>query len=181
MPDDETNPTPEPAPNAGAATEPQTAEARIAELEAEVASLKDRWLRAEAETQNLRSRTAREVQDARNFAVQRFASDMAEAAENLRRALDAMPAADDPESPIGKLRGGVEGLERAFVAALERHGVQRVEAQGRPFDPERHQAMAEQPAPEGVEPGTVLQAWSSAWTLNGRLLRPAMVVVAGKG
>lgn len=165
-------------------TTPETApspEARVAELEAEVAAAKDRWLRAEAEMQNLRARSQREVQDARNYAVQKFASDMAEAAENFRRALDAIPKSDDPESPVGKLRGGVEGMERAFVAALERHGVKRVEAQGQPFDPELHQAMAEQPAPEGVEPGTVIQAWSSAWTLNGRLLRPAMVVVAAKG
>ena len=72
-------------------------------------------------------------------------------------------------------------MERAFVAMLERHGVARVEAQGAAFDPELHQAMAEQPAPEGVEPGTVIQAWTPAWTLNGRLLKPAMVVVAGKG
>jgi molecular chaperone GrpE len=71
-------------------------------------------------------------------------------------------------------------VERAFVAMLERHGVQKQDAAGKPFDPELHQAMAEQPAPEGVEPGTVIQAWTPAWTLNGRLLKPAMVVVAGK-
>ncbi|MCZ8147062.1 MAG: nucleotide exchange factor GrpE, partial [Roseomonas sp.] len=60
------------------------------------------------------------------------------------------------------------------------HGVKKHDAAGQPFDPELHQAMAEQPAPEGVEPGTVIQAWTPAWTLNGRLLKPAMVVVAGK-
>lgn len=169
----ETIPTAEPAAPADPAL-------RVAELEAELALLKDRWLRAEAEAQNIRARAAREAQDARNYAVQKFAADMAEAAENFRRALDAIPPAEDADSPTAKLRGGVEGMERAFVAALERHGVKRVDAQGTPFDPELHQAMAEQPAPEGVEPGTVIQAWSSAWTLNGRLLRPAMVVVAAK-
>jgi len=165
------------APHAGEA--PPPAEARLAELEAELGAVRDRWMRAEAEMQNLRARAARDVQDARNYAVQKFAADMAEAAENFRRALDAIPAAEEPDGLSARLRGGVEGVERAFVAALERHGVKRVDAQGAPFDAELHQAMAEQPAPEGVEPGTVLQAWSSAWTLNGRLLRPAMVVVAG--
>ncbi|MBY0336284.1 MAG: nucleotide exchange factor GrpE [Acetobacteraceae bacterium] len=157
-------------------------EERIAALEAEVQAMRDKWLRAEAEAQNIRARGAREVQDARNYAVQKFAADMAEAAENLRRGLDALPPAqpDEPEL-MAKLRGGFEGLERAFLSTLERHGVQRKAAQGQPFDPEFHQAMAEQPAPDGVEPGTVIQAWSHAWTLNGRLLKPAMVVVAAKG
>jgi molecular chaperone GrpE len=170
-----------PEAEAPAQAEP-TPEERIATLEAELAAMKDRWLRAEAETQNIRARGAREVQDARNYAVQKFAADMAEAAENLRRGLDALPTAqeDEPEL-LTKLRGGFEGLERAFIATLERHGVQRKSAQGEAFDPEFHQAMAEQPAPEGVEPGTVIQAWSHAWTLNGRLLKPAMVVVAAKG
>ena len=71
-----------------------------------------------------------------------------------------------------------EGVEKSFLAILERNGVQRHDAAGKPFDPAMHQAMAEQPAPEGVAPGTVLTAWTPAWTLNGRLLKPAMVVVA---
>lgn len=160
---------------------PQTPEERLAAAEAEMAQLRDRWLRAEAEMQNLRARARREAEDARNFAVQKFARDVVETAENLRRGLDSLPPAQEGEEELlAKLRNGFEGVERAFVAMLERHGVQRQEAQGQPFDPELHQAMAEQPAPEGVEPGTVIQAWTPAWTLNGRLLKPAMVVVAGK-
>lgn len=155
---------------------------RLATLEAEIASLRDKWLRAEAEMQNLRARARREAEEARLYAVQRFARDAVDTAENLRRGLDSLPpAAEDEPELLAKLRGGFEGVERAFTAMLERHGVQKVEAQGTRFDPELHQAMAEQPAPEGVEPGTVLQAWTPAWTLNGRLLKPAMVVVAGKG
>jgi molecular chaperone GrpE len=154
---------------------------RIAALEAELGQMRDKWLRAEADMQNLRTRTRREAEDARLYAVQKFARDVVETAENLRRGLDSLPpAAEDEPEILGKLRGGFEGVERAFVAMLERHGVARVEAQGQPFDPELHQAMAEQPAPEGTEPGTVIQAWTPAWTLNGRLLKPAMVVVAGK-
>lgn len=159
---------------------PQATEGeRLAALEAEVQELRDKWLRAEAEMQNLRARARREADEARLFAVQKFARDVVETAENLRRGLESLPAAEvgEPEV-IAKLRAGFEGTERAFVAMLERHGVQRVDPAGTAFDPELHEAMAEQPAPEGVAPGTVIQAWTPAWTLNGRLLKPAMVVVA---
>ncbi|NBS44773.1 MAG: nucleotide exchange factor GrpE, partial [Acetobacteraceae bacterium] len=112
-------------------------------------------------------------------ATQKFASDVVEAAENLRRGIEALPpvAEDEPEL-LTKLRAGFEGVERSFLGILERNGVQRHDPKGQPFDPEKHQAMAEQPAPEGVAPGTVIHGWTSAWTLNGRLLKPAMVVVA---
>ncbi|MBU8537111.1 nucleotide exchange factor GrpE [Falsiroseomonas tokyonensis] len=165
----------------GAETPPMTEAERIAALEAEVIQMRDKWLRSEAEMQNLRARTKRETEDARLYAVQKFARDVVETAENLRRGLDSLPpAAEDEPELLGKLRGGFEGVERAFVTMLERHGIARVEAQGKTFDPELHQAMAEQPAPEGTEPGTIIQAWTPAWTLHGRLLKPAMVVVAGK-
>ena len=171
-----TPPSPESAPPPGTPAE------RIAALEAELAEAKDRWLRAEAEMQNLRARTQREVADARNYAIQKFARDVVEAAENLRRGLDALPpAAEDEPELLGKLRNGFEGVERSFLSLLERNGIARKEVAGEPFDPELHQAMAEQPAPEGVPPGTILQAWTAAWTLHGRLLKPAMVVVAGGG
>jgi molecular chaperone GrpE len=159
-----------------------TPEERIAALEAEVAQFRERWLRAEAEMQNLRTRTQREVADARQYAIQKFAGDVVEAAQNLRRGLDALPAQREGEPELlTKLREGFEGVERSFLGILERNGIAKQDPQGQPFNPELHQAMAEQPAPEGVEPGTVIQAWTPAWTLNGRLLKPAMVVVAAKG
>lgn len=162
------------------AVPPSDAE-RVAALEAELGQMRDKWLRAEADNANLRARAKREAEDARLYAVQKFARDVVETAENLRRGLDSLPPATEGEPELlAKLRGGFEGVERAFVAMLERHGVQKQDAQGKAFDPELHQAMAEQPAPEGVEPGTVIQAWTPAWTLHGRLLKPAMVVVAGK-
>jgi len=176
--------TPAEAPDTAAQetrTTDQTPEERIAALEAALAETKDRWLRAEAEIQNIRARSQREVADARNYAIQKFARDVVEAAENLRRGLDALPpAAEDEPELLVKLRDGFEGVERSFLSLLERNGIVRKDVQGDPFDPELHQAMAEQPAPEGVPPGTVLQAWTPAWTLNGRLLKPAMVVVASK-
>lgn len=174
---------PEPAAELHTTEVPQATEGeRLAALEAEVQELRDKWLRAKAEMQNLRARARREAEEARLYAVQKFARDVVETAENLRRGLDSLPQAEagEPEV-IAKLREGFAGVERAFVAMLERHGVQRKEAQGAAFDPELHQAMAEQPAPEGVSPGTVIQAWTPAWTLHGRLLKPAMVVVAGQG
>ncbi|MCX8133449.1 MAG: nucleotide exchange factor GrpE [Roseococcus sp.] len=173
---------PEPAPQGAPepAAEPGP-ESRIAALEAELAEMRDRWLRAEAEVQNTRNRARDEVERARNFAIQKFAADLVEAAENLRRGLDLLPppAEDEPEI-IARMRGGFEGVERFLLQRLEANGVVRKPALGLPFDPEWHQAMSEAPAPEGVAPGTVLQAWSSAWALNGRLLKPALVVVAGQ-
>lgn len=158
------------------------ADERVAALEAEVAQLRDRWLRAEADMQNLRSRTTRDIADARNFAVQKFARDVVEAADNLRRGLDALPTPAPDEAPLlARLRDGFEGVEKSFLSLLERNGIARADATGEAFDPERHQAMSEQAAPPGVAPGTVLQAWTPAWTLNGRLLKPAMVVVAAGG
>lgn len=156
-----------------------TPEERIAALEAEVAAMRDKWLRAEAEMQNLRTRTAREVQEARAYATQKFARDVVEAAENLRRGIEALPARQDGEpEALQKIRDGIEGVERSFLGILERNGVRSENPTGKPFDPDLHQAMAQQPAPEGVMPGTVTACWTPAWTLNGRLLKPAMVVVA---
>ncbi len=172
---DEADPQQEAA-SAAAAEAPATD--HLAELEAERDELRERWMRSEAEMANLRTRTRREVEDARLYAVQKFARDVVEVAENLKRGLDSLPPrhAGEPEI-IGKLREGFEGIERSFVASLDRNCVKTEDPSGKLFDPNLHQAMAEQ---ETVEhpPGTIVQAWTHAWTLNGRLLRPAMVVVA---
>ena len=151
---------------------------RIAALEQELQEMRDKWLRAEAEMANLRARTKREVDDARAFAVQKFARDVAEAAENLKRGIDSLPKPVEGEPEIvTKMREGFEGIERSFIALLERNGITRTDPTGAAFDANLHQAMAEQESAEHP-PGTVVQAWSQTWQLNGRLLRPAMVVVA---
>ena len=156
----------------------QAATARITELEAERDDMKDRWMRAEAETANIRTRARREVEDARQYSVQSFAKDVVEAAENIRRGLDALPAATDSDPElVTKLRTGFEGVERSFLSLLERHGIARTDPTGAVFDPNLHQAMSEQESANHPA-GTVMQAWTAAWTLHGRLLRPAMVVVA---
>jgi molecular chaperone GrpE len=154
------------------------ASARIASLEAESQEMRERWMRAEADNANLRARAKREVEETRQYAVQKFAADVVEAAENLRRGLASLPPPEPGEPPIiTRLREGLAGIERNFLAILERHGIRAEDPTGALFDPNLHQAMAEQPS-EDHPPGTVLQAWTAAWTLNGRLLRPAMVVVA---
>lgn len=156
----------------------EAATAKIAALEAERDEMKDRWMRTEAEIANVRARAKREVDETRQYAVQKFARDVAEAAENLRRGLDSLPPAAAGETEmLAKLREGFEGVERSFLSVLERNGVSREDPTGAQFDPNLHQAMAEQESTEHP-PGTVIQAWTPAWTLNGRLLRPAMVVVA---
>jgi molecular chaperone GrpE len=179
--------TPQPGPGADPANQnaPQTPEqvmqaaaARIETLEKEAADMKERWMRAEAENANVRARAKRDADDARQYAVQKFAVDVVEAAENLRRGIGALPppAPDQPDI-LNKVREGLEGVERNFVGILERNGIKKEDPTGQPFDPNLHQAMAEQES-DIHKPGTVMQAWTAAWTLHGRLLRPAMVVVA---
>jgi molecular chaperone GrpE len=151
---------------------------RIAALEAELTEMRERWMRSEAEIANVRARAKRDVDETRQYAVQKFAKDVVEAAENLRRGLDSLPKPSPGEPEIvASLRDGFEGVERSFVGLLERNGIKREDPTGSPFDPNLHQAMAEQET-TAQPPGAVLQAWTQAWTLNGRLLRPAMVVVA---
>lgn len=151
---------------------------REAALQAELDDMRDRWMRSEAEAANVRARAKRDVEDARQYAVQRFATGVVEAAENLRRGLDSLPPPSPAEPEIvRRLRDGIAGIERSFIGVLERNGVHRDDPTGAPFDPDRHQAMSEQDT-HGHPPGTVLQAYTPAWTLNGRLIRPAMVVVA---
>ncbi len=156
----------------------QAATARIAELEAELAEMKDRWIRSEAENANVRARARRDADDARQYAVQKFATDVVEAAENLKRGIDSLPPpSDDLPAIVVKVREGLEGVERSFTGILERNGIKKEDPVGKPFDPNLHQAMQEQES-DAHKPGTVMQAWTACWTLHGRLLKPAMVVVA---
>jgi molecular chaperone GrpE len=162
---------------AAAEASPADLAVRAASLEAELGEMRDRWMRAEAEIANVRARARRDVDETRQYAVQKFARDVVEAAENLKRGLDSIPPAHDREPEIvAKLRDGFAGVERSFVALLERNGIRREDPTGAAYDANLHQAMAEQESSEHP-PGTVIQAWTLAWTLNGRLLRPAMVVV----
>ncbi|MBW9063410.1 nucleotide exchange factor GrpE [Rhizobium herbae] len=149
---------------------------------AEAADYRDRYLRLAAEMDNLRRRTARDVKDAKSYSVAGFARDMLAVSDNLRRALDAIPAEARAAGDAGftALVEGVEMTERAMLAALERHGVQKLEPVGQKFDPNFHQAMFEVPNPE-VPNNTVVQVVQAGYTIGERVLRPAMVGVAKGG
>lgn len=144
--------------------------------------LKDRALRVAADMENLRRRTARDVHDARAYAVANFARDMLSVSDNLRRALDAIPEEAKASGDAGfkALIDGVEITERAMLSALERHGVKKLEPEGEKFDPNFHQAMFEVPNPD-VPANTVVQVVQPGYSIGERVLRPAMVGVAKGG
>jgi molecular chaperone GrpE len=144
--------------------------------------LKDRALRAAAEMENLRRRTARDVVDARTYAVANFARDMLQVADNLQRGLDAIPAEAKASGDIGfkALIDGVEITLRGMLATLERHGVKKLAPEGEKFDPNFHQAMFEVPNPD-IANGTVVQVVQPGYSIGERVLRPAMVGVSKGG
>src|SRR5438270_10744149 len=151
-------------------------------LQQENAGLKDRLLRALAEMENLRRRTEREVSDAKAYGVTSFARDMLDVADNLRRALDSLPAGtrENADAATKSLIEGVELTERDFLSRLTRHGVKRLEPQGERFDPNMHEALFEVPD-ESVPAGTVVQVVERGYTIGDRVLRPAKVGVSKGG
>ncbi|MSP67295.1 MAG: nucleotide exchange factor GrpE [Alphaproteobacteria bacterium] len=179
---DQPNPEPEPRPEAAApeaATNGAPEGASGADTPAaELALLNERLLRALAEVENVRRRGEREREDASKFAITGFARDIVSVAENLRRALAALPSEGRPaEGPLATVLAGVEMTERELLQILERHGVRRVDPVGEKFDHNLHQAMMELTETDAA-PGTVVQVLQAGYTLRERLLRPAMVAVA---
>jgi molecular chaperone GrpE len=148
----------------------------------ELSEARDRTLRTLAEMENLRKRTSREVADARAYAITGFARDILEIADNLQRALDAVPAeakaAADPG--LKALIEGVEITERSLHATLEKNGVKKFDPAGEKFDPNFQQAMFEVPDPS-VPAGTVVQVVQAGYMIGDRVLRPALVGVAKGG
>ena len=154
-------------------------EAMLDVLQAENTALKDQMLRVAAEAENAKRRAEREANDARAYAIQRFARDLLGVADNLARALQHEPAGDDPV--VKNFVLGVEMTEKELAQAFERNGLKKVDPpKGAKFDPNLHQAMMEQPAAD-VEPGAVIQVMQAGYELMGRIVRPALVVVAAKG
>lgn len=151
-------------------------------LKAENAELRDRFMRLAAEMDNLRRRTERDIKDAKAYSVSGFARDMLAVSDNLRRALDAVPADQRAaaDATLTTLLEGVEMTERAMLSALERHGVKKIDAEGEKFDPNFHQAMFEVPN-QAVPNNTVIQVVQAGFTIGDRVLRPAMVGVAKGG
>src|SRR5262249_33956041 len=149
-----------------------------AEAEAKVADLKDQLLRALAETENVRRRVQRDRDESLKYATTGFAKDLLPVADNLRRALDAIPQdALANDEALRNLKTGVEMTERLLQTALERHQVKRIAPIGEKFDSNFHQAMFEVPG-TGQPAGTVVQVLEDGYTIHDRLLRPALVGVA---
>jgi molecular chaperone GrpE len=163
---------------AAAAPEPTPSTA----LEREHAEMRDRLLRTLAEMENLRKRTEREVADSRLYGVTSFARDVLGVADNMRRALDALPAEARASAQAGikALVEGVELTERELLKALEKNGVRQFSPQGEKFDPNVHQAMFEVPDPS-VPAGSIVQVVQPGYMIGERVLRPALVAVAKGG
>jgi molecular chaperone GrpE len=148
-------------------------------LAAELAEWREKALRAIAEAENTRRRAEREANDARAFAIQRFARDLFGAADNLERALQASPR-DSTDPAMKNLVLGIEMTEKDMQSAFERNGLKRISpAKGDKFDPHLHQAMMEQEDAD-ADPGSVSQTMQVGYELFGRVLRPAMVIVSAK-
>ncbi len=171
----------------GAETEAETSENVVGEevaptelvsqveaLTASLASAKEQALRAQAEEQNARRRAQQDVEKAHKFGLEKFVGDLLPVADNLDRALAAINTEDE------SMKSVVEGLEltrKSFSDILAKHQVIEVDPAGEPFDPQLHQAMTMVESPD-VEPNSVIDVFQKGYTLHGRLVRPAMVVVA---
>jgi len=180
MAEDEKKSDPNAAPAGEAASAPGNGEATgtVAVLEARVAELTDRLLRAHADMDNLRKRTEREREETAKYAISKFARDVLTVGDNLQRATAAVPAgAAEADPALKALIDGVSMTERDFLNVLERNGVTRIDPAGEAFNPHQHQAMAEIEQ-AGAAPGTVVQVYQPGYLIEGRVLRPAMVVVA---
>nr|WP_166176658.1 nucleotide exchange factor GrpE [Altererythrobacter segetis] len=151
----------------------------LAKLRADFEVAQQDMLYAKAEVQNVRRRMEKDVQDARAYAATGFARDILTVADNLTRAIEAIPAELHEDPRLKALVTGIEATQREMEKVFAQHGISRIAAVGLPLDPNQHQAMLEVPTAE-AEPGTVVQEMQSGWMIRDRLLRPAMVGVAKK-
>lgn len=154
-----------------AAGEPDT-DTAMAELKAIADENYDKYLRAAAELENVRKRATRDVENAHKFALERFCSELLAVKDSLEMGLAAADKAD-----AQSLLEGKKATLKLLTATMERFGVVELNPEGVPFDPQEHEAMTMQPSAD-VEPGSVLTVFQKGYALNGRLLRPARVVVA---
>lgn len=151
-------------------------------LQAENAEMKDRVLRTLADMENLRRRTEREVADSKAYGVTSFARDMLTFADNLRRAVEAVPpeVREEADPRLQSFIEGIELTERDFLSRLNRFGVKKLEPKGKRFDPNMHEALFEIPD-ETVPASTVMQVVEQGYAIGDRVLRPAKVGVSRGG
>jgi molecular chaperone GrpE len=146
----------------------------FAQMVEEVAAAKDAALRAQADAQNAKRRAEQEVEKARKYALERFAGDLLPVVDNMERALEAV---DGTNEAVNSIAEGVELTRKSLLDTLKKYHVEAVSPEGEPFDPQLHQAMSMIENPD-VEPNTVIAVMQKGYTLNGRLIRPAMVMVS---
>lgn len=151
----------------------------IAILEDKLAAAQQEVLYAKAETQNVRRRLEKDAADSRAYAATNFARDILSVADNLERALASIPAELREDDKFKALVTGLEATGREIATVFERHGITRIVSVGETLDPNKHQAMLEQPSE--AEPGTILNEMQAGYMIKERLLRPAMVIVAKAG
>lgn len=151
----------------------------ISKLQDDLAESKQEVLYAKAETQNVRRRLEKDIADTRAYAATAFARDILSVADNLARALEAIPAELREDEKLKNLVAGLEATGRELDKVFGQHGINRIASKGLPLDPNQHQAMLEVPTDE-AEPGTIVQEMQAGYMIKDRLLRPAMVAVAKK-
>ena len=144
------------------------------QLQQQVADANDNVLRIQAEMQNMRRRAERDVENAHKFALDKFSADLLPVVDNLERALAAINTDDESQKAIAE---GIELTLKSFLDVLVRFKIEAVDPSGQPFDANLHQAVSMVPNPD-MEPNTVMDVFQKGYTLNGRLIRPAMVVVS---
>ena len=159
---------------ADAAGDDDAPELNVEQLLEEVEKNRDLALRAQAEAQNAKRRAEQDVEKARKFALERFCGELLPVADNLERALEAANRDDEAVKPIAE---GVDLTLKTLLDALKKFQIEQVDPAGEPFDPQLHQAMSMVENPD-AEPNTVLSVMQKGYTLNGRLVRPAMVIVS---
>jgi molecular chaperone GrpE len=147
---------------------------QVEELQQKLTTLGEQLLREQAEMQNVRRRAQRDVESAHKYALEKFASELLSVVDNLERAIDAIDADDESQKAVAE---GLELTLKTFIDVLDKYNVEPVEPEGQPFDADLHQAVSTVPNNE-VEPNTVINVFQKGYTLNGRLIRPAMVVVS---
>jgi molecular chaperone GrpE len=158
-------------------THEDDAAAKASRLEAEIADLKDRLLRALAEQENIRLRSRRDAQEAAKFASFAFAKEILTVADNLRRAMQNFPESGAAREAVAPLLEGIEATERGLQNTLEKHGITRLEPLGEDFDANFHAVVLQRPD-TGKPEGTVVDVLEPGYLYNGRLLRPALVNIA---
>jgi molecular chaperone GrpE len=152
----------------------QQAVNEVDELQQKLSTLGEQLLREQAEMQNVRRRAQRDVESAHKFALEKFATELLSVVDNLERAIGAIDAEDESQKAVSE---GLELTLKTFIDVLLKHSVEPVDPEGQPFDADLHQAVSMVPNAE-VEPNTVINVFQKGYTLNGRLIRPAMVVVS---